>query len=147
MNSPETPNKTFCKEMKRRVIFIFAVAGALAFLSLFPTWTFSEDTRFSQEKNPLWNSEFKPINSSLNKALSDEGLSFQTGRGAEADPDGICYGDFGSDEYWVVLYDPVKKEVYAYAWIIGVNWIGHLQAHYRYARITAILEDSIKSKQ
>ena len=127
------------QEMKGRIILIFAVVGTLTFLSLFPTWNFSERTRLSQEKNPLWNSELKPSKTVLTKALRNEGLSFHNGRGAEADPDGICYGDFGSDEYWVVKYDPVKKEVDAYAWIIDINWIGHMQAHRRYARITSIL--------
>jgi hypothetical protein len=133
--------------MKRRGLLILAVVSALAFLSLFPTWNFSERTQISQEKNPLWDDELKPINSALTNPLREEGLSFQTGRGAEADPDGICYGDFGSDEYWVVQYNPAKKEVDASAWIIGTNWIGHLQAQRRFTRIKAIIEDSTKTKQ
>ena len=65
------------QEMKRRIILIFRVVGTLAFLSLFPTWNFSERTRLSQEKNPLWNSELKPSKTALTKALRNEGLSFQ----------------------------------------------------------------------
>lgn len=132
--------------MKRRGVIIFSIVGALACLSLFPTWNFSERTRLSQETNPLWDSDLRPTNSALTEALHKEGLRFETDRGAEADPDGICYGDFGSDEYWVVQYDPVKKEVDAYAWIVGINWIGHLRAQSRFSRIKATLEDGIKSE-
>ena len=132
--------------MKRRGILIFSIVSALALLSLIPTWNFSERTRLSHDFNPLWDSDLKPTNSALTEALRDEGLRFETGRGAEADPDGICYGDFGSDEYWVIQYDSVKKEVDAYAWIVGINWIGHLQAQRRFSRIKATLEDGIKSK-
>lgn len=127
--------------MKRRSLLILVVVSALGLLSLFPTTNFSESIRISQEKNPLWGDDLIPTNSALTEALREEGLSYQTGRGAEADPDGICYGDFGSDEYWVVQYDAANKKLEAYAWIISINWIGHLQAKQRFDRIKAILED------
>lgn len=133
--------------MKRRGILIIATVSIFAFLSLFPTWNFSESIRISQEKNPLWDSQLKPINSPLTQALHNQGLSFQTERGAEADPDGICFGDFGSDEYWVVQYNSSNKEVHAYSWIVKINWIGHLRASRQFNRISSILEDHIKSNQ
>ena len=130
--------------MKRRWITIFVSVLILAILSLIPTWNFDERIRISQPSNPLWNSAAEATNSALTVALEGEGLRFHTGRGAEADPDGICFGDFASDEYWIVQYEPTRNEVDAYAWIIKINWIGHLAAERRFSRICKILQDQVK---
>lgn len=122
-----------------------AVTIALAVLSLFPAWNFDKRVRISQPSNPLWKEQLEPLNSPLTQALENEGLKFSTGRGAEADPDGICFGDFACDEYWVVQYDPESKEVDAYALIIGINWIGHIAAERRFARIRVIFRDSLRT--
>jgi hypothetical protein len=130
--------------MKRRWKFITTITVVVAVLSLFLTWNFDKRLRIAQSQNPLWNEGIVPIDSALTHALREEGLSFQTGRGAEADPDGICFGDFASDEYWVVQYDPVSHEVHAYAWIIAINWIAHVAAERRFARIRGILREHLQ---
>ena len=133
--------------MKRCWIILPVAAIALGILSLIPTWNFSERLGLPHTDNPLWDTNLKPISSGLTQELQDEGLKFQTGRGAEADPDGICFGDFGSDEYWVVQYDPKSDEVDAYAWIIDINWIGHVAAARRFSRIHNILRDQLNNKK
>jgi len=133
--------------MKKRCITIPVLVIAVGILSLIPTWDFNERLRISHANNPLWNSNSKPISSDLTRALQEEGLTFHTGRGAEADPDGICFGEFGSDEYWVVQHDSTHDEVEAYAWIIGINWIGHLTAERRFSRIRMILQDKLNNKK
>jgi len=133
--------------MKNRYITIFVSAIVVGILSLVPTWNFNERLRISDATNPLWNSDLVPIDSALTRALQEEGLTFYTERGAEADPDGICFGDFGSDEYWVVQYDSTRNEVDARAWIIEINWIGHIIAERRFSRIRKILQDKLNNKK
>lgn len=129
--------------MKRRWIFITAISVTLAVLSLFPTGNFDERVRIAHSQNPFWNARLVPIDSPLTHALRNEGLTFHTGRGAEAHPDGVCLGDFASDEYWVVQYDPERREVDAYAWIIGIDWIGHIVAERRFSRVRKILQENL----
>jgi hypothetical protein len=126
--------------MKRIAIVLICAVVALL-LSLFPVWNFSERIAIPSPVNPLWTDHNQAIASSLTEELKQQGYLFQTDRGAEADPEGICFGHFGSDEYWVIQYHPDRKEVDAYAWIIGINWIGHLAAASRFSR----LEETLKT--
>ena len=130
--------------MKRRWRMVIAIPIVLAVLSLFPTWDFDQRLRIEQAHNPLWTGNSMAIDSAFTQALTDEGLVFYSDRGAEADPDGICFGDFASDEYWVVQYDPESHEVAAYGWSPGINWIRHVAAERRFARIREILRDHLK---
>jgi hypothetical protein len=126
--------------MKRIAIVLICAVVALL-LSLFPVWNFSERIAIPSPVNPLWTDHNQAIASSLTEELKQQGYLFQTDRGAEADPEGICFGHFGSDEYWVIQYHADRKEVDAYAWIIGINWIGHLAAASRFSR----LEETLKT--
>ena len=125
--------------MKRYLTYIGAITVVLL-ISLFPRWNFDERIKVERDSNPLWRKDTTPISSTLTTELINEGLDFSTGRGAEADPDGICYGDFESDEYWVVQYNAQEQEVDAHVWIIGVNWIDYLKAKRRFKRIETILK-------
>jgi hypothetical protein len=129
--------------MKRLAIISTIVLIGL-FISLFPTWDFSERIVLPVSSNPLWTERKQEISSPLTEALKKQGYAFETDRGAEADPDGICFGDFGSDEYWVIQYHADRQEVDAYAWIIGINWIGHLSASSRFSRLKQTLENHIQ---
>jgi hypothetical protein len=126
--------------MKRIAIVLICAVVALL-LSLFPVWNFSERIAIPSPVNPLWTDHNQAIASSLTEELKQQGYLIQTDRGAEADPEGICFGHFGSDEYWVIQYHADRKEVDAYAWIIGINWIGHLAAASRFSR----LEETLKT--
>jgi hypothetical protein len=126
--------------MKRIAIVSISATVALL-LSLLPVWNFSERIAIPSPVNPLWTDHNQAIASSLTEELKQQGYLFQTDRGAEADPEGICFGHFGSDEYWVIQYHADRKEVDAYAWIIGINWIGHLAAASRFSR----LEETLKT--
>jgi len=129
--------------MKRIVITsIIAVTALLA--SLFPTWNFSERIAIPASANPLWTENNREITSPFTDELNQQGYGFERGRGAEADPDGNCFGHFGGDEYWVIQYHADRKEVDAYAWIIGINWIGHLAAASRFSRLEQILQKYLK---
>ena len=134
---------SFGKQMKRIAIVSISAAVALL-LSLLPVWNFSERIAIPSSSNPLWTHQNQAITSPLTNELKKEGYQFHTDRGAEADPDGICFGHFGSDEYWVIQYHADRKEVDAYAWIIGINWIGHLSAASRFSRLEASLQKHIK---
>jgi len=125
--------------MKKTIILFTIVVIAVFIASLFTTENFDRTVVFKTSTNPLWDDQKKPLQSSLTQALAKEGFSFQTGRGTEADPDGICFGDFASDEYWVIQYFADKHEVHAYAWIIGINWIGQQSASQRFSRLEETL--------
>jgi hypothetical protein len=129
--------------MKPIAIITISTAAALL-LSLLPVWNFSERIAIPASSNPLWTHNNQAIASPLTGELRIQGYDFQTDRGAEADPDGICFGDFGSDEYWVIQYNADRKEVDSYAWIIGINWIGHLSAASRFSRLRQTLKKHIQ---
>lgn len=129
--------------MKRIVIVSISTAVALI-LSLLPVWNFSERIVIPSSSNPLWTHQNQAITSPLTDELKKQGYEFHSNRGAEADPDGICFGHFGSDEYWVILYHADRKEVDVYAWIIGINWIGHLSAASRFSHLKETLQKHIQ---
>jgi len=129
--------------MKRIAIVSISAAVALL-LSLLPVWDFDERIAIPSSLNPLWTHQNQAITSSLTNELKKQGYDFHTDRGAEADPDGICFGHFGRDEYWVIQHHADRKEVYAYAWIIGINWIDHLSAASRFSRLEESLQKHIK---
>jgi hypothetical protein len=113
-------------------------------MSLLPVWNFSERIAIQSSSNALWTHQNQANTSTLTNELKKQGYDFHTDRGAEADPDGICFGRFGSDEYWVIQYHAGRKEVDAYAWIIGINWIGHLSAASRFSRLEESLQKHVK---
>ena len=129
--------------MKRIAIVSISATVALL-LSLLPVWNFSERIAIPSPSNPLWTQHNQAISSPLTDELKKQGYVFQTDRGAEADPDGICFGHFKSDEYWVIQYHADRQEVDAYAWFIGINWIGHLAAASRVSRLEESLQKHIK---
>ncbi len=108
--------------MKKKSLFI-GIFSVATLISIFPTWNFSERITIPAEGNPLWTVSGTEISSLLTQDLKEQGFVFHTGRGAEADPDGICFGDFGSDEYWVIQYDDNLHEVIADVWIRLVELI------------------------
>lgn len=129
--------------MKRIAIISISVAVALL-LSLFPIWEFSERIAIPSPFNPLWTDHNQAITSFLTDELKQQGFEFRADRGAEADPNGICFGHFGSDEYWAVQYHADRNEVEAYAWIIGVNWVGHLTAASKFSRLQKTLQKHLQ---
>jgi hypothetical protein len=128
--------------MKRAAIILVSVV-ILLLLSLFPTWNFSERIAIPTSRNPLWTEKNQQIISPLTDDLKRQGYVFQTDRGAEADPHGICFGHFGSDEYLVIMYHDDRQEVDAYSWIIGINWLGHLSATSRFSKLEHSLRNHI----
>ncbi len=127
----------------KRIITILAVIALSFFLSLLPTWNFSKHIAIPTAHNPLWTGENQEIDSPLTEALRQQGYRFQTGKGAEADPDEICFGHFGSDEYWVIQYHRDRQIIDATSWIIGLHWIGHLHATLRFSRLERTLMEQV----
>lgn len=128
--------------MKKWIIVVLTVA-LVVLGSLAITWNFDERVTFKAPSNPLWDEQKRPLSTELTKKLKNEGFRFYTDRGAEADPDGICFGTFGSDEYWVIQYLPETKEVHASAWIVEINWLGHLSAAKRFSELKKTLESDL----
>ena len=128
----------------KRIAIISVGAVVTLLLSLLPTWNFADRIAIPAPFNPLWTDHNQAISCSLTDELKQQGYIFQTGRGAEADPDGMCFGHFESDEYWVIKYHADRKEVDAYAWIIGINWIGHHAAASRFSQLKKTLQNRIQ---
>jgi len=131
-------------KMKNRRTAIVIVLFIVLVGSIFLTWDFEDRMTFKQTNNPLWDEQDQALDTPLIRDLRSEGFEFYTDRGAEADPSGICFGDFGSDVYWVVLYDEEQQEIVVSSWIVGVNWIGQLYARSRFSRVKKILEKHTK---
>ena len=131
--------------MKKKSLILLLPIGIVAIfiVSLFPTAPFDATSSFKCRINPLWTGK-QAKDTPLTRALIKAGYRFHTDRGAEADPDGICFGDFGSDEYWVIQYFSDIREVRAYSWILGLNWLGHQDASQRFSELRQMLQEHLK---
>ncbi len=113
------------EEMDRKKFKIRSVWEAS--LALYLGWI---QAGWSNEIPPVshWTEDNREIGSPLTDELKQQSVAFDTDRAAEADPDGICFGHFGSDEYWVIQYHADGQKVEARAWIIDIKWVGHRAA-------------------
>ena len=120
-------------------------SGAFCICLVLP-WNFDRTLSFDAADNPLWTEQRVARDTALTRALNKEGFTFRTNRGNETS-DGICFGDFRSDEYWVIEYFPEDRQVGAYAWILKINFLGHIAAARRFKRLETILRTHLVKSQ
>lgn len=125
------------KKYRNKYVFLLL---ALLICGLFYNWNFDKHYSCKYKINPLWGSDLKPLNTSLVDGLKQEGLLFHEERGSEVGEEGICFGYFAGDEYWVVTYNQEIKSIELDVWIVGINIFGYFKKSAKYDRLISIID-------
>ena len=125
---------------------ILGVLAAFIIVTEVATEAFDQQVVYQLESNPLWNSN-GPLDNELTRKLRGEGFSYFTDRGAEADPRGKCFAQFGADKYWVVTYNDTTSALTFFAFEARGSILGRSDLSMKFDKVRGVIESSLKTDE